>query len=237
MPTHENNDQLFDMDFDAAKNLPRNPYTNKVSPPIQDPMGNPPDYAALSGPHYEGSFSPPAADSPPKVETEGGFPEPVASEYGDEKLEQPLQAQSQGTITTPVVPPVPLETLPGYSRHRRMYFQNEQANKTPDNFDTQNLTVPPVPGTAYQIAGRNRDRDEFIILNTGTNTVYFARTEDRALAGQGFPISPSASFKLGAQAPIYLWCDNNEQTTVATVETTFEQYVTADGMKVQRNGK
>lgn len=221
MPTHENNDQLFEMDFDAAKNLPRNPYTNKVSSPIQDPMGNPPDYAALSGPHYEGSFSPPAADSPPKVETEGGFPEPVAAEYGDEKLEQPIQAQSQGTITTPVVPPASIERLPGYKEHRRIYFQQEQANKTPDTYNTQgNLLIPAIPGTVYQLAGRNKKRDVLVISNTGVNPFAFGKTEDAAKLN-GFTVAAGGVISIEGQDSVFVYVSNALQTTVDVLETVF----------------
>lgn len=227
MPTHEHDDALAGMDYEIAKSLPRNPYTHSMQV-IPEGEGPQPNLAQLAGPMYPGGLMTLEADSHEKLETEGGFPVPDAQEYGDKEGTHTV-ADAQGVVTTPVVRPV-IDPIPGKDIHKRMYFQDEQANKTPDDWDNQTRTVPSVPGSVELLVGSNQHRDELLIYNNGANTVYVGRTENKTGTSQGFPVAVGGVFKLKAQGPVYVFVDNSNQTTLNVIETSFSEYKSFEKM-------
>lgn len=225
MPTHEHDDALAGMDYETARSLPRNPYTHAVQA-IPEGHGPQPNLAELAGPMYPGGLMTLEAESHEKIESDGGYPVPDAAEYGDEKTGTHTVAEAQGVVATPTVPPTP-DVLPGYSAHKRMFYQSEQANKTPDDWNVQSRVVPQTVGNVELLVGQNQHRDELLITNNGTNTVLIGRTEN-GTPTQGYPIPAGGTFTLKSQGPVYAYVASNLQTTLNVVETVFSQYQSFD---------
>lgn len=221
MATQEHDDALAGMDYEIAKSLPRNPYTHSVQA-IPEGHGPQPNLAQLNGPMYPGGLLTPEAHVVEQLETNGGFPKPLASEYGDEKTGTEAVGEAQGVVTSPNAIGIP-DILPGYSAHKRMFYQDEQANKTPNDWNTQQRTVPSVPGNIELLLGANKSRKEVVILNSGAHTCYIGRTENTT-SQNGYPIDAGVTFTLETQGPIYVTVDAAEQTTLNIIETIFSTY-------------